>query len=748
MKRFVLLILLLASAVAAAMAGDEYKITFSLDDYELVTSDEGLLMVVSDVARTFYSDDSSMPALPYSSFNILRPRGSVTSYTVEVEKQLLRDDVTMDANPELIPTNVVATTVSEPWAATLSLLQPVAFAGDHVMSGYYYCSFNITPFIYDAVARELYFVTSVTLKLSSMVDATCKLSPLRHHNDDFIREIVMNPDEMQSLYPVQMQAKGVDDGTSMGVEYYIITSEKLAQYFEPLVAWRNRSGTRTEIVTREEIYEEYTENTSQMKIKNFLKKKYEDKGDLKWVLLGGDRSVIPAQGVVIKYVDDENNVYYDDEAPCDLFYGCFDHQLDWDADRDHYIGELTDDIDLEPEVFVSRVPLSTPEEVTAFVNKVLKYEMHPDETGYVDKMLFVGCKMYASFGSKSDAQCWGEKMYDGYVDDYWNGQLSYYYDTGNSFGSNQPLDGDKLRELIDGGYYVVHETSHGKTGFWDLGVSNDSGDDYKSKDAIAQTNSNASIVISAACYANAFDGVSFMCLGEALLRNKSGGSLASLGSSRESWVSKNSLSLGSSHRHDADFIRRLLRGERLATAAAYAKTTTFTNTSVNSIDRFLTMAINLFGDAPMVFHTGELHHFDKVDVRVNGTDVTVIVDGVDDCVIALTSQDGGKSYFSLSKKGNYYTFHDVDVPFYVTVTKQNYVPYLYPAEDVYIQNETFTDDAQIEGGNVYVGHDVTTSSPEGDVVVKSGAKLVIDADGEVLIKNGFTCEAGAVLEIK
>ena len=599
MKRVVLLLLLLMP-LAMSRASGTYCVTFSLDDYEISTGDDGLTRVVPKRTGAFYSDDRAMPALPYSSYNILRPRGCVTTYTVDFDKLLLRDDVVMAANPVCVPADAIPLVDAGPEAAVSSLLQPVRFAGNKVLSGYYYSSFNITPFLYDAATRSLYFVPSVTLRLSG-TDAGGELPPLRHHNDDFIREIVMNPDEMQSLYPVQMQAKGVDDGTSMGVEYYIITSEKLAQYFEPLVAWRNRSGTRTEIVTREEIYEEYTENTSQMKIKNFLKKKYEDKGDLKWVLLGGDRSVIPAQGVVIKYVDDENNVYYDDEAPCDLFYGCFDHQLDWDADRDHYIGELTDDIDLEPEVFVSRVPLSTPEEVTAFVNKVLKYEMHPDESGYVDKMLFVGCEMYSSFGGKSDAQCWGEKIYDSYVRDYWDGQLSYYYDTGNSFGSNQPLDGDKLRELIDGGYYVVHETSHGKTGFWDLGVSNDSGDDYKSKDAIAQTNSNASIVISAACYANAFDGVSFMCLGEALLRNKSGGSLASLGSSRESWVSKNSLSLGSSHRHDADFIRRLLRGERLATAAAYAKTTTFTNTSVNSIDRFLTMAINLFGDAPMVF---------------------------------------------------------------------------------------------------------------------------------------------------
>lgn len=742
MKRVVLLLLLLMP-LAMSRASGTYCVTFSLDDYEISTGDDGLTRVVPKRTGAFYSDDRAMPALPYSSYNILRPRGCVTTYTVDFDKLLLRDDVVMAANPVCVPADAIPLVDAGPEAAVSSLLQPVRFAGNKVLSGYYYSSFNITPFLYDAATRSLYFVPSVTLRLSG-TDAGGELPPLRHHNDDFIKEIVMNPEELQSLYPVQKQTKGLDDGTSIGVEYYIITSEKLAPYFEPLAAWRNRSGTRTEIVTREEIYDEYTENTSQMKIKTFLKDRYSgDCKNLKWALLGGDKSVIPAQGVVIKYDD----AYYD-EAPCDLFYGCFEDPLDWDADRDHYIGELNDNIDLSPEVFVSRAPLSTPEEVSAFVNKVLKYEMHPNETGYVDKMLFVGCEMYASFGGKSDAQCWGEKMYDGYVDDYWDGQLSYYYDTGNSFGSKQPLDGDKLRELIDGGYHVVHETSHGKTGSWDLGVEKDSSDDYEVADAIAQTNSNASIVISAACKANDFDDAGFSCLGTALLRNTSGGSLACLGSSRESWVSAGSPSLGPSHRHDADFMSRLLRGKRLATAAAQAKTATFTSTSGYSIDRFLTMAINLFGDAPMLVHTGELHHFDNVDVRVQGTDVTVTVDGVDDCVIALTSRDGGKSYFSRSTEGNHYAFHNVDVPFYVTVTKQNYVPYLYPAEDVYIQDETFTDEVLVDGGDVYVGHDVTTSSPEGDVVVKSGARLVIDADGEVLIKNGFTCEDGAVLEIK
>ena len=48
-----------------------------------------------------------------------------------------------------------------------------------------------------------------------------------------------------------------------------------------------------------------------------------------------------------------------------------------------------------------------------------------------------------------------------------------------------------------------------------------------------------------------------------------------------------------------------------------------------------------------------------------------------------------------------------------------------------------------------IGDGVTPDVPDGDVIVKSGHKLIIkNGNGGVYIDAGFECEKGGVLEIK
>lgn len=122
MKRVVLLLLLLMP-LAMSRASGTYRVTFSLDDYEISTGDDGLTRVVPKRTGAFYSDDSAMPALPYSSYNILRPRGCVTTYTVDFDKLLLRDDVVMAANPVCVPADAIPLVDAGPEAAVSSLLR-------------------------------------------------------------------------------------------------------------------------------------------------------------------------------------------------------------------------------------------------------------------------------------------------------------------------------------------------------------------------------------------------------------------------------------------------------------------------------------------------------------------------------------------------------------------------------------------------------------------------------------------------
>ncbi len=68
--------------------------------------------------------------------------------------------------------------------------------------------------------------------------------------------------------------------------------------------------------------------------------------------------------------------------------------------------------------------------------------------------------------------------------------------------------------------------------------------------------------------------------------------------------------------------------------------------------------------------------------------------------------------------------------------------------DLYIQNETISTDRYYMGKNIYIGKNVTTLLPQGNVVIKNNAKIIFDAAENVYFDAGFECELGASYEVK
>lgn len=66
--------------------------------------------------------------------------------------------------------------------------------------------------------------------------------------------------------------------------------------------------------------------------------------------------------------------------------------------------------------------------------------------------------------------------------------------------------------------------------------------------------------------------------------------------------------------------------------------------------------------------------------------------------------------------------------------------------NLYIQNINYLIDTYETGENIYVGYDVT-DPPYGNVLI-NGAKVTLDANGEIFIKNGFEMDSGSELETK
>ena len=68
--------------------------------------------------------------------------------------------------------------------------------------------------------------------------------------------------------------------------------------------------------------------------------------------------------------------------------------------------------------------------------------------------------------------------------------------------------------------------------------------------------------------------------------------------------------------------------------------------------------------------------------------------------------------------------------------------------NIYIQNENYALVRELVGNDVYIGSNVTTTQPFGNVTIKSGAELNIDAKGKTIINKGVVIEKGAKVYIK
>ena len=90
------------------------------------------------------------------------------------------------------------------------------------------------------------------------------------------------------------------------------------------------------------------------------------------------------------------------------------------------------------------------------------------------------------------------------------------------------------------------------------------------------------------------------------------------------------------------------------------------------------MAYMLGGDPTLGLWTDYSKHFSPTDIEViqNKDSVTVSVSNIGPCDISLYSIDD-LSYFEKADRVNSYTFVGVDVPCYICVNKQNYVPYIF-----------------------------------------------------------------------
>ena len=648
-----------------------FKIVFSQSDFNIEKVD-GMIRIDTELQDRMAVGNEHTPHLPYFSYRVLLPSGTnSTKYKAEYVSEPIMENVDIESIPQSFPTNQIIEYKRS--SASESVLTPVLYDKVNELYDYRYALFSVTPFIYDAKNKQLSFVSEIRITIPELDDLSTDEST---EPDDYryreIKELVINKEDILRLYPEQMMRATATSGEQ--IDYLIITADSLVDSFDKLARWKIKKGIRTKVVGLSEVYEDYLSIDSEpLRIKSYIYDLYTN-NNVRFVLLGGDAQIVPAQMCEVRLIGTIKS-----ESPSDLFYACFNGTFDWDSNNNGILAESSDNINLTPQVYLTRIPVRSHNEISNYVNKVVNYETLPLMNNYVKKILMAGVgESSVECVSKSIAHCQGDAQYNSSISPYWNGNRDYFYDTGNSFsgGSSYELNVDNFKAQLNSNYHIVDMFCHGNRCVWELENGY-----FFNKDAKSLTNNGYSIIVTNACHTNAFDDPDD-CLSSAFLRNENGGGIAYFGSSRYGCLS-NYYNYNPSLQYNAYFYRKLFNG---ASTLEYPYSFGVVATEakrhyvdlLNVIEErflYLMLTINPMGDPEMPIYTENPSQFSGATVTRSGNNLTVSTGGVSGCTIAVTSADKGETYFTVAKNVSSRTFTNVPKFCHVVITKHNYKPY-------------------------------------------------------------------------
>ena len=234
---------------------------------------------------------------------------------------------------------------------------------------------------------------------------------------------------------------------------------------------------------------------------------YEQSWNIQYVMLVGDSNRFPMRYTITDRPDSENGraewaFYSGDIYYADLYEADNVTFEDWDANDDHYFGELHgerltgvvnfDQVSLTPDIAVGRVPASDTAEVTTYVNKVINYEYTAYNSAWHKQALMVATTDWVGAGFAC-----GTKEYirnnllipEGYV-------VGELYQTGNSCLAVNPPSSDNINNILNNvGVGFMNYMGHGLV--TKLAIP---GDYYEDPDLAYLTNQNRlPIVVAIAC---------------------------------------------------------------------------------------------------------------------------------------------------------------------------------------------------------------------------------------------------------
>jgi len=535
-RPLLLAVLALAAAHPAAAVpyraeavGDGYRVRFDPADLKLITTPEGTRVEIRDGIDP---QDPAAPALP------------TITVLVEIPSDLTVDQLTSAAEDEEVLATGIAlavagapTRIDEPPSAPaavaparLALPWPAAQAqvlGESFGRGHRLVTIELAPVRWDAASQRLVRATAIRFRLH-LIPASAADRPLvqtrvvpeweRDYAGTLAQALGQPLAEAARAVgaPVRNRLAVTFPPSANGapVAYVIVTNEALRAPFESLAAWKTQKGRNAVVVTQEWITTQYPNGADRSEqLRFFLKDAYQNWGTL-FVLLGGDTDVLPSRlGVSTLFASPDDPAL----IPTDLYYACLDGN--WNADGDDRVGEaITDNVDLVPELFVGRAPVSTLAEAATFVQRTLQHEQSPPVNGLFPASIVFMAEHLGFMDGAVIAE-------DAYALVPSTMRRVRMYESSGSYPGSVALTKAAALDSLDAGFGWFHHVGHGFRNT--MSVADGS---INNGDADALVNGpRRSFTFAINCSSASID---FNTIGERFLKNVNGGAVGYIGTTR------------------------------------------------------------------------------------------------------------------------------------------------------------------------------------------------------------------------
>ncbi len=418
---------------------------------------------------------------------------------------------------------------------------PVDFSGSGNIGGYSVAGLVVKPIRYNPATGEVQYLQSLKIaveyKSANVPSPAVRSIKSAEIFRRMISHLVENPeiiDEYSTRWTIDVGAK----------DYLVVVPDESWAEMDTVARLRltlRRQGWNDTLVTATELESSFPGVDLPEHIRNGIKSIWESTG-IAAVLLVGDQSLL---GLRYAYAMDSEAGYYPDnenDIPCDLYFSDLDGN--WNYDANDTFGQVSDSIDLYPDVLVGRVSVDNVTEFGGWLKKYITYVENPP-SDYLNKALFLGQILWLS--PYTDAGVGKDMVRDESLPDYFT-LLRLYESLGNENITS-------VTNAFNEGYGITNHDGHANSdiigvGGWDY---------FTSDDADALHNyPYCGVFYSIGCWPAALD---YDCIAEHFTTNPDGGFVAFIGNSRYGWGCPGNPGYGYSDYFDRAFWNRVFSGE-------------------------------------------------------------------------------------------------------------------------------------------------------------------------------------------